>query len=126
MSRLEKRNRVIWQQIAAIPRGKVASYGQIAELAGIPRGARMVGRALGKAPASLQLPWFRVLNARGRISIPGSSPYYQRQIDLLRAEGIAVNDGSVDMQRHRWAPSLDELMWGPGAWSEETDETEEQ
>lgn len=120
MSGRDNRNQLIWQQVTAIPSGKVASYGQIAELAGIPRGARMVGRAMGKAPTSMRLPWHRVLNARGCISIPKNSSYYQRQIDLLREEGIVVTDGCVSMERHRWAPSLDELMWGPGAWSGET------
>ena len=107
--------RRIWQQAALIPEGQVASYGQIAKLAGLPRrAARMVGRALGSAPPAMQLPWHRVVNAQGRISIPRSSRGFERQCELLEREGIEVRDGQLDMDRYRWEPSLDELVWGPG------------
>ena len=104
----------IWNQVAIIPRGKVASYGQIAQLAGIPRGARMVGRALGKAPAELKLPWHRVLNAQGRLALPLGSHGYRRQQERLQQEGIEVTGGRVDLSRFGWHPTLDELVWGPG------------
>lgn len=97
-----------------IPRGQVASYGQIAKQAGIPRGARMVGRALGRAPRTMNLPWHRVINAQGRIALPPQSDAYQRQVDRLRAEGIAVDGGQVNLDRYQWRPTLDELIWGPG------------
>jgi methylated-DNA-protein-cysteine methyltransferase-like protein len=103
----------IWRVIAAIPAGQVASYGQIAALAGLPRGARQVARALRYAPAELGLPWHRVIAVNGRIAIPASSPGYRTQIRRLRAEGIVVNAGRVDMRVYRWAPRLDELLWGP-------------
>jgi methylated-DNA-protein-cysteine methyltransferase-like protein len=103
----------IWRVIAAIPAGQVASYGQIAALAGLPRGARQVARALRYAPAELGLPWHRVIAVNGRIAIPASSPGYRTQISRLRAEGIVVNAGRVDMRVYRWAPRLDELLWGP-------------
>lgn len=105
----------IWQQAALIPEGSVASYGQIARLAGLPRrAARMVGRAVGAAPKELQLPWHRIVNAQGKIAIPKSRSGYERQQELLRAEGIEVSDGQLDMDRYRWDPTLDELIWGPG------------
>lgn len=107
--------RKIWQQAALIPPGQVASYGQIAKLAGLPRrAARMVGRALGAAPRELELPWHRVVSAKGKISIPKSSSGFERQCALLEAEGIEVQDGQLDMDRYCWEPSLDELIWGPG------------
>jgi methylated-DNA-protein-cysteine methyltransferase-like protein len=107
--------RKIWEQAALIPEGQVASYGQIAKQAGLPpRAARMVGRALGAAPQELQLPWHRIVNAQGRIAIPESSPGYKRQQELLRAEGVEVEKGALDMDRYRWEPTLDELVWGPG------------
>lgn len=107
--------RRIWQQAALIPEGQVASYGQIAKLAGLPRrAARMVGRALGSAPAAMKLPWHRVVNAQGRVSIPRGSRGFERQCELLVREGIEVRDGQLDMDRYRWEPSLDELVWGPG------------
>jgi len=105
----------IWEQAALIPEGTVASYGQIAKLAGLPRrGARMVGRAVGAAPKELQLPWHRIVNAQGKIAIPESSPGYERQQAMLRDEGIDVQNGKLDMDRYRWDPTLDELVWGPG------------
>ncbi len=107
--------RRIWEQAALIPPGEVASYGQIARLAGLPRrAARMVGRALGAAPADLQLPWHRVVNAQGKIALPPESKGYERQIKLLRAEGVTVKKGQLDMDQYRWEPTLDELVWGPG------------
>jgi|ETNmetMinimDraft_28_1059901.scaffolds.fasta_scaffold481367_1 methylated-DNA-protein-cysteine methyltransferase-like protein len=107
------RYRRIWNQVSIIPPGKVASYGQIAQLAGIPRGARMVGRALGRAPAELKLPWHRVLNAQGRIALPAGSRGYRLQQERLQQEGIEVTSGRVDLSRFEWRPTLDELVWGP-------------
>ncbi|MCB1597725.1 MAG: methylated-DNA--[protein]-cysteine S-methyltransferase [Gammaproteobacteria bacterium] len=103
----------IWRIIAAIPPGRVASYGQIAALAGLPRGARQTARALRHAPAELGLPWHRVIAVNGRIAIPVSSRGYRTQISRLRAEGIVVDAGRVNMRVYRWAPRLDELLWGP-------------
>jgi len=108
--------RRIWNTIAAIPRGKVASYGQIGELAGYARGARLVARALRYAPDELQLPWHRVLNAQGKIAIPDNSPSHGEQARRLASEDIPFIGGRVDMSRHRWQPDLDELMWGPLAF----------
>jgi methylated-DNA-protein-cysteine methyltransferase-like protein len=107
--------RKIWEQAALIPPGEVASYGQIARLAGLPpRAARMVGRALGAAPKEMQIPWHRVVNAQGMIALPPGSPGFERQSKLLRAEGVSVRKGQLDMDKYRWEPSLDELVWGPG------------
>jgi methylated-DNA-protein-cysteine methyltransferase-like protein len=103
----------IWRVIAAIPLGRVASYGQIAALAGLPRGARQVARALRHAPAELDLPWYRVLAVNGRIAIPAASSGHRTQIRRLRAEGVVLNAGRVNMRVYRWAPRLDELLWGP-------------
>jgi len=107
--------RKIWEQAALVPEGQVASYGQIAKLAGLPRrAARMVDRALGAAPREMNLPWHRIVNAQGRIAIPPGTARYQQQHELLEQEGIEVKDGQLNMDRHRWEPSLDELVWGPG------------
>lgn len=106
----------IWNVVAAIPRGRVASYGQVAELAGFRRGARMVGWALGQAPDRAALPWHRVLNAQGKISIPAGSRARAEQIQRLTAEGVIVRGGKVDMRRYRWEPDIDELVWGPASF----------
>ena len=103
----------IWRVIAAIPAGRVSTYGEVARLAGRPRGARQVARALGIAPAALKLPWFRVIGAGGRIAIPKGSAAYRRQISKLRAEGIRVTNGRVRLPDYEWQPDLDELLWGP-------------
>ena len=105
----------IWEQAALIPAGQVASYGQLARLAGLPRrAARMVGRALGAAPSELALPWHRVVNAQGRIAIPEGTDRYKRQIALSREEGIEVQNGQLNISKHGWDPSLDKILWGPG------------
>lgn len=103
----------IWRVIAAIPAGRVSTYGAVAKLAGLPRGARQVARALRNAPASRQLPWFRVIGAGGRIAIPKGTAGYRRQVGKLRAEGIQVTNGRVRLPDFEWQPDLDELLWGP-------------
>jgi methylated-DNA-protein-cysteine methyltransferase-like protein len=107
--------RKIWEQALLIPPGQVASYGQIARQAGLPRrAARIVGRALHAAPHELNVPWYRVVNAQGGISLPVGSRGYSRQIELLESEGVHIRNGKLSLDVHRWDPSLDELLWGPG------------
>ena len=101
----------IWRVVAAVPAGHVVSYGQVAELAGIPRGARQVGRALGSAPQSMKLPWHRVVASTGRLALAAGSAGYRKQRARLLSEGVVVRDGRVDMTRFRWQPSLDEVLW---------------
>ena len=109
----------IWEQAALIPAGQVASYGQVAKQAGLPRrGARMVARAVAAAPREMQLPWHRIVNAQGCISIPKTSARYEQQQELLRAEGVPVKNGKLDIDKHGWSPTLDELLWGPGMFNE--------
>ena len=102
--------------IKKIPRGKVCTYGNVADVAGLPRRARLVGTVLRQTPASRGLPWFRVINASGRISFPLGSDAYARQRKHLEAEGIDFVGGRVDLDRYGWPPRarmLDELLWGP-------------
>ena len=114
-ARLER----IWETIREIPPGNVASYGQVAEIAGIPRGARQVAYALRVAPSGLKLPWFRVITASGKIAFETGSAAFKRQRDRLRDEGVVVTAGRVDMDIFRWQPDLDELLWKPSsAWDE--------
>lgn len=95
-----------------IPAGRVASYGQVADLAGLPGRARMVGAAFGRDPQRDELPWHRVLRADGRLAFPAGSAHYRKQRDQLRAEGVVVTNGRVDMARFRWQPSLIDLAFG--------------
>ena len=109
----------IYDTIRDIPQGRVASYGQVAEIAGIPRGARQVGWALKNLPRGEDVPWHRVITASGKIAFEAGSTQFVKQEKLLGQEDIAVIAGRVDMRRYRWEPQLDELLWKPSsAWDE--------
>ena len=97
--------------VALVPRGQLATYGQIAELIGAYGCARQVGWALRRLPLPSAVPWHRVVNAQGRISMsPGREGSDWMQIALLRAEGIAVDDqGRLPLRRYLWSPELPEL-----------------
>ena len=71
-------NESIWQIVAAIPQGSVATYGQIARMAGLPTYARYVGTTLKKLPNDSRLPWHRVVNGKGQISFPVNSPAWRK------------------------------------------------
>jgi methylated-DNA-protein-cysteine methyltransferase related protein len=113
-SALESEKR-IHAALQRIPRGRVSNYGAVADVAGLPGRARLVGTLLRKAPASLKLPWQRVVNAQGHSAFPDGSPQRASQYDLLRKEGVKVSRGRIDMQVFGWpdrASELDELIWG--------------
>lgn len=102
--------------VRRIPRGKVCTYGSVAEVAGLPRRARLVGTVLRQQPASTKLPWHRVINAGGRISFPGGSDAHALQRRRLEAEGVVFVGGRVDLRRYGWPAreeQLDELLWKP-------------
>ena len=88
----------IYEVVRRIPRGRVATYGQVAELAGIEGRARQVGYALHHSPP--RLPWHRVINARGHISVRASSDWGELQRHLLEAEGVEFDlEGRVDLKK---------------------------
>jgi methylated-DNA-protein-cysteine methyltransferase-like protein len=96
----------IYAVVRRIPRGKVATYGQVAELAGLRRAARQVGYALHALSGSTVLPWQRVINATGRISLPPAGGGLQQRF-LLLAEGVAVDErGAVSLRRYQWRPRV--------------------
>lgn len=103
----------ILRVIRSIPRGRVASYGEIAERAGLPRRARLVGRVLRETPDSARLPWFRVLRADGRIAFAPGSRGFREQVRRLAGEGILVVRGRVDLAAHGWERDLDAELWAP-------------
>jgi methylated-DNA-protein-cysteine methyltransferase-like protein len=110
----------IWNSVREIPSGQVASYGQIAEIAGIPRGARQVGSALRHLPSDRAVPWHRVLQVSGRIAFEKGSEKFEEQKGRLIKEGVVIPGSKVDMRKYRWEPDLDEFLWKPrGAWDEE-------
>ena len=97
----------VYEIVAQIPAGKVASYGQIAAMLGNPRAARTVGWAMASAPSHLQLPCHRVVNREGRLSPDPVFGGYEVQRADLEAEGVVFKaDGRIDMKKCLWRPDL--------------------
>lgn len=96
----------IYAVIRKIPKGRVATYGQIAALAGLGRRARMVGRALRETPVSARLPWQRVINSGGRVSIRTDGMGSENlQRALLEKEGVVFSrSGLIDLEKFGWDP----------------------
>ncbi len=95
----------VWQIVRQVPHGKVVSYGGVAAIMGRPRAARGVGKALNALPEDTDVPWWRVINSRGEISIRGHWHGAALQRALLRDEGIEFGrDGRVDFEDYGWWP----------------------
>ena len=94
----------IWQVVSQIPKGRVSTYGKVAELAGLPGYARYVGHTLKQLPAGSKLPWHRVVNAQGRLSFPQGSDQYLRQQRLLLSEGIEFVAERLSLRQYQWRP----------------------
>ena len=102
--------RAVLGAVRRIPHGRVASYGDIAALAGRPGAARAVGAALRSAPDDADVPWWRVISGSGRLSIPRAGHGRSLQRALLEAEGVRLDDeGRIDLARHRWPPPGDRV-----------------
>lgn len=95
--------------LALIPSGRVVTYSQVADLAGLPGRARLVGRVL--KTTSKSLPWHRVLGANGKISLPAGSRGHTEQVGRLQEEGVPVIGGRVRLREWQWQPSLAELLF---------------
>jgi len=105
----------IYDVVKQVPRGRVATYGQIAQIVGEGCDARTVGYAMASTPEGQDIPWQRIVNREGKISLPGQGGEIQRM--RLEAEGIAFDArGRIDMQRFGWQ--------GPGT-SEASSEPEQ-
>ena len=90
----------VYTLVANVPHGHVASYGQIARLAGFPRHARFVGRLMSKLPDGSQLPWWRILRSDGALGLTGADA--ERQRVRLEQEGVSVLGGRVSLRRFGW------------------------
>lgn len=99
--------RRIYSVVSGIPEGRVATYGQIARLAGMPGHARLVGYALSSLPGHLPVPWHRVVNARGEISPrSGGGPADVVQRLRLESEGVSFDEhGRIPLGRFQWQPA---------------------
>ncbi|CAM2007802.1 methylated-DNA--[protein]-cysteine S-methyltransferase [Acanthopleuribacter pedis] len=96
-------NERVWQMVAKIPHGRVASYGQIARMLGAPRKARHVGYALAATPKDRTIPWQRVINSRGMISFPVDSHQYRLQKAMLLEEGVVFSDKDrINLRTFGW------------------------
>jgi len=106
-------NNLVWEIVEAIPNGMVATYGQIAAMVPRPRGvrarhyraarARWVGQAMAASPDGL--PWHRVINSQGKISLRSANDHHLKQRKLLEAEGVVFDRlGRVDLDRFKWNP----------------------
>jgi methylated-DNA-protein-cysteine methyltransferase-like protein len=97
--------RLIYAVVARIPRGRVATYGQVAALAKRPRQARLVGYALAVLTEDSDVPWHRVVNAKGQVSPRGNGLGHEDlQAQLLRREGVVFVRGVIPLARFRWTP----------------------
>ena len=93
----------IYRAVRRIPRGRVATYGQIAEIAGLEGHARQVGYALNVLPSRSKVPWHRVINAKGEISRRSGGDSHELQRHMLEREGVEFDaDGRVSLRRFRW------------------------
>jgi len=100
----QERKEAIYLALAQIPKGKVITYGNLAKLAGMPNGARLAGRLMCELPDSSNLPWHRVINAQGRLSLPMDSASYHQQKCRLSAEGIEFANEKIKLSIFGYNP----------------------
>ncbi|TBR22410.1 MGMT family protein [bacterium] len=104
----------IYAAVRRIPRGKVATYGQVAKLAGLPRHARQVGYALHALPAASDVPWQRVVNAQGAVSPRAVPGFEDEQRRLLEREGVTFDGrGRIPLSRFQWGRTVPSPEAGP-------------
>ena len=100
----------IWKTVCKVPSGKVSSYGFIADLAGLPGRARLVGKILQYAPDKMNVPWHRILKSNGQLAFAAGSKSAELQKGLLQEEGVVVLNNRVKLKAFGWNPRLGELM----------------
>ncbi|MFI5175552.1 MAG: MGMT family protein [Terriglobia bacterium] len=96
----------VYRVVRAIPRGKVATYGQVARISGRPHAARMVGWAMSASSSQHPVPWHRVVGAGGRLIISKAIQYFQIQKQLLQQEGVRFRGDRVIMSTFQWKRGL--------------------
>lgn len=105
----------IWKVVQAIPEGRVASYGQVADLAGLPGRSRLAGKSLSYVPKDgyngKPVPWHRVLRSSGQIAFPIDSEHFITQRARLLEEGVVTKGRTVSLKIYGWQPSLTELLF---------------
>lgn len=97
---------LIWETVRQIPKGSVATYGEVAAESGLPGQPRLVGYALHRLPAGSDVPWHRVINSQGRILFSPASRVFKEQRRLLQKEGVVFAGEAVDLHRFGWLKDL--------------------
>ncbi len=106
-------NEKIYAVVQRVPQGKVTTYGQVAKMVGKCT-ARQAGYAMAAVPADLEIPWHRVINAQGKISVRSDGAPDPRQHRALLAEGVVFSPaGRVDLARYAWQPSFEDYLQEP-------------
>ena len=107
---------LVWEFVQRVPRGHVVTYGQIAMELGSPAAARAVGYALSNLSAETEVPWWRVINAKGGVSLRGRGANAELQRALLEHEGVTFgDDDTTHLPTYRWWPDEDDDAGPPGA-----------
>lgn len=105
----------VLKNIKSIPKGKIATYKQIAELSGKPQGSRGVAWILHSSSVVYKLPWHRVINSQGRISFEINSHNFRKQKKLLEREGVQLeSDGSLNLKTFQWKKKARKARVKPG------------
>ncbi|MCW8093407.1 MGMT family protein [Alteromonas sp. ASW11-130] len=107
----EEHRSQIYHTVSLIPEGKVASYGQIADLAGLPGRARLVGLYLKQHDPTRNLPWHRVVKSNGQIAFPNGSDKAIEQCQRIMSEGVLVNNNYIEMKKYKWDPDLTDILY---------------
>lgn len=103
---MDDNSHAILTVISQIPKGKVATYGQIARLAGLPRNARQVGSVLRRLAKGIEIPWHRVVNAQGMVSHRNSDQAVNDQVNALRNENVEMDHQlRISLPLYQWKPS---------------------
>ncbi len=106
----EKFDRAVLKVVINIKIGRVMSYGDVARMAGYPRHARMVSKAMSRS--STELPWYRVVRSNGTLAFEAGSEAYKKQSMLLSEEGVKIVNGKIIPTMTDDDTPLDELLWG--------------
>ena len=106
-----KFDQAVWKTVSSIKSGHVMSYGQVARVAGYPRHARMVSKAMSRSVEPL--PWYRVIKSNRTLAFEVGGEAYKKQKALLENEGVQFIAGKVVPLDSDGGKDLDELLWGP-------------
>ncbi|MCW8108895.1 MGMT family protein [Alteromonas ponticola] len=107
----DQRKLQIYHTIKLVPEGKVASYAQIADLAGLPRRARLVGYYLKQLESTNTIPWHRVIKSNGEIAFPNDSEMAKKQCQYLLSEGVSVTNFRINMKKYQWMPEIVDILY---------------